>query len=80
MLSSLWNSVKVVGGSSLQMEIVFSPWGSTISILRRFGIYNNGELWQRKYGNSMERGLKESVAPDLRSWEFNSVGWTCRQE
>ena len=36
----------------------------------------NGDLWQRKYGNSMERWLKESVAPDLRTWGFNSVGWT----
>ncbi|MEQ1851315.1 MAG: agarase [Chthoniobacteraceae bacterium] len=36
----------------------------------------NGDLWTRKYGNSMERWLKESVAPDLRAWGFNSVGWT----
>ena len=37
---------------------------------------SNGDLWERKYGNSMERWLKESVAPDLRAWGFNSVGWT----
>jgi hypothetical protein len=36
----------------------------------------NGDLWQRKYGNSMERWLKESVAPDLQAWGFNTVGWT----
>ena len=36
----------------------------------------NGDLWQQKYGNSMERWLKESVGPDLRAWGFNSVGWT----
>lgn len=36
----------------------------------------NGDLWQRKYGNSMERWLKEAVSPDLMSWGFNSVGWT----
>ncbi len=36
----------------------------------------NGDLWQRKYGNSMERWLKEAVAPDLRAWGFNSIGWT----
>jgi hypothetical protein len=36
----------------------------------------NGDLWARKYGNSMERWLRESVAPDLRAWGFNSVGWT----
>jgi len=36
----------------------------------------NGDLWPRKYGNSMERWLKEAVAPDLRAWGFNSVGWT----
>ncbi|MBM3854634.1 MAG: agarase, partial [Verrucomicrobia bacterium] len=28
----------------------------------------NGDLWARKYGNSMERWLKEAVAPDLRAW------------
>ncbi len=39
-------------------------------------IESNGDLWARKYGNSMERWLKESVAPDLRAWGFNSVGWT----
>ncbi|MCR9294110.1 MAG: agarase [bacterium] len=37
---------------------------------------SNGDLWNRKYGNSMERWLKEAVAPDLKSWGFNSVGWT----
>lgn len=37
---------------------------------------SNGDLWQRKYGNSMERWLKESVAQDLKTWGFNSVGWT----
>lgn len=36
----------------------------------------NGDLWSRKYGNSMERWLKESVATDLHDWGFNSVGWT----
>ncbi len=36
----------------------------------------NGELWRQKYGNSIERWLKESVGPDLRAWGFNSVGWT----
>jgi hypothetical protein len=36
----------------------------------------NGDLWARKYGNSMERWLREAVAPDLLDWGFNSVGWT----
>ena len=36
----------------------------------------NGNLWHTKYGNSMERWLKESVATDLKAWGFNSVGWT----
>lgn len=36
----------------------------------------NGDLWNRKYGNSMERWLKESVARDLRDWSFNGIGWT----
>lgn len=37
---------------------------------------SNGDLWERKYGNSMERWIKEAVAPDLKAWGFNSVGWT----
>jgi len=36
----------------------------------------SGDLWQRKYGNSMERWLKQAVRPDLLAWGFNSVGWT----
>ncbi len=36
----------------------------------------NGDLWLEKYGNSMERWLKESVEPDLKAWGFNCVGWT----
>ncbi len=35
----------------------------------------NGDLWQRKFGNSMERWLKDAVRPDLIQWGFNSVGW-----
>jgi len=34
-----------------------------------------GDLWRRKYANSMERWLQESVRPDLLAWGFNSVGW-----
>ena len=34
-----------------------------------------GDLWRRKYGNSMERWLKESVRSDLCTWGFTSVGW-----
>jgi len=32
-------------------------------------------IWRDKYGNSMERWLREAVAPDLRDWGFNSIGW-----
>jgi hypothetical protein len=35
-----------------------------------------GDLWQRKYGNSVERWLREAVRRDLMDWGFNSVGWT----
>ncbi len=35
----------------------------------------NGDLWWREYGNSMERWLKKSVAQTC-AWGFNSVGWT----
>ena len=34
------------------------------------------KIWREKYANSRERWLKEAVAPDLRAWGFNSVGWT----
>ncbi len=36
----------------------------------------NGDLWESKYGNSMEQWLKQSVSRDLSDWSFNSVGWT----
>ena len=35
----------------------------------------NIHLWRDKYGNSMQRWLKESVRPNLEEWGFNSVGW-----
>lgn len=35
----------------------------------------NVKTWREKYGNSMERWLKESVAPNLKDWGFNSLGW-----
>lgn len=35
----------------------------------------NIRIWRNKYGNSMERWLKESVAPNLKDWGFNCVGW-----
>jgi len=33
-------------------------------------------LWQERYGGSQERWLRERVAPDLRDWGFNTIGWT----
>ncbi len=38
-------------------------------------IKNNGDLWERKYENSMKIWLTHAVAPDLKEWGFNSVGW-----
>lgn len=35
----------------------------------------NIHLWRGKYGGSTVRWLKESVAPNLRLWGFNTVGW-----
>ena len=34
-----------------------------------------GDLWHERYGGSHERWLKERVAPDLRAWGFNTIGW-----
>ena len=31
--------------------------------------------WEHKYGNDSLRWLAESVAPNLKQWGFNSVGW-----
>jgi hypothetical protein len=36
----------------------------------------NVHIWRNEYGNSMQRWLQQSVAPDLSRWGFNSVGWT----
>jgi len=32
-------------------------------------------IWRERYGGSMLRWIKESVAPNLERWGFNSVGW-----
>ena len=35
----------------------------------------NIHLWRQNYGGSNIRWIKESVAPNLKRWGFNSVGW-----
>ena len=35
----------------------------------------NIDLWHNKYGGNTIRWIKESVAPNLKDWGFNSVGW-----
>ncbi|MBV7334097.1 agarase [Chloroflexi bacterium TSY] len=35
----------------------------------------NIDLWRNKYGGSTMRWIQESVAPNLKQWGFNSVGW-----
>lgn len=35
----------------------------------------NLDIWQKTYGGSTIRWLKESVAPNLKRWGFNTVGW-----
>lgn len=36
----------------------------------------SGNVWRERFGNSHERWLREQVAPDLRAWGFNTIGWT----
>ncbi|MDA7937750.1 agarase [bacterium] len=35
----------------------------------------NIDIWREKYGGSTLRWIKESVAPNLKGWGFNTVGW-----
>ena len=35
----------------------------------------NLSRWEHKYGNDNLRWIAESVAPNLKQWGFNSVGW-----
>lgn len=35
----------------------------------------SAHIWREKYRNLQERWLRQTVAPDLRAWGFNSVGW-----
>lgn len=35
----------------------------------------NIDIWRNKYGGSTLRWIKESVAPNLKAWGFNTVGW-----
>ena len=35
----------------------------------------NIDIWREKYGGSTLRWIQEGVAPNLKEWGFNSVGW-----
>ncbi|MCZ6704731.1 MAG: hypothetical protein O6942_02400 [Bacteroidetes bacterium] len=35
----------------------------------------NLSRWEQKYENDTIKWIRESVAPNLKSWGFNSVGW-----
>ena len=35
----------------------------------------NIHIWREKYGGSTTRWIRESVAPNVKSWGFNTVGW-----
>lgn len=35
----------------------------------------NIDLWREKYNGSAIEWIKESVAPNLKEWGFNSIGW-----
>lgn len=35
----------------------------------------NVDIWETQYGGSTLRWIRESVAPNLRKWGFNTVGW-----
>ena len=35
----------------------------------------NIHLWREKYQGSTIKWIKESVAPNLKQWGFNTVGW-----
>ena len=35
----------------------------------------NMDIWENKYGGSTLRWIRESVAPNLAKWGFNTVGW-----
>jgi len=35
----------------------------------------NVDIWRKEYGGSTLRWIKESVAPNLKDWGFNTVGW-----
>lgn len=35
----------------------------------------NIAIWNDKYGGSTIRWIRESVAPNLKAWNFNTVGW-----
>lgn len=35
----------------------------------------NSHIWRDKYGGSQTRWIRESVAPNLKKWGFNTAGW-----
>ncbi|MFC1734655.1 hypothetical protein ACFL1X_00955 [Candidatus Hydrogenedentota bacterium] len=36
---------------------------------------DNIHIWKKRYGSD-ERWIKEGVVPDLKKWNFNTIGWT----
>ena len=37
---------------------------------------DNIHIWKERYGGSQERWICDGVVKDLRSWGFNTIGWT----
>jgi hypothetical protein len=35
----------------------------------------NLDVWEQRYDNNTIKWIRESVAPNLKAWGFNSVGW-----
>ncbi|MEM1122945.1 MAG: agarase [Bacteroidota bacterium] len=35
----------------------------------------NIHIWRDRYNNSMQQWLQQSVAPNLKAWGFNTLGW-----
>ena len=36
----------------------------------------NLHIWRETYENDQRRWIQQSVAPDLKAWGFNTIGWT----
>jgi hypothetical protein len=67
-ISDRWTFVRPSGGAFLSMGV---NHGDETNLKYPYNI----DVWRKRYG-SRDRWIKEGFVKDLKSWGFNTIGWT----